>query len=66
MRRKIIAANWKMNMTVNESGSYLDTFLLEVAEEKRLDIVLVPPFTTLAYVSERLNKIQNDTSPPAP
>ena len=59
MRRKIIAANWKMNMTVNESDSYLDTFLLEVAEEKRVDIVLVPPFTTMAHVSERLNKIQN-------
>ena len=59
MRRKIIAANWKMNMTLNESDSYLDTFLLEVAEEKRVDIVLVPPFTTLARVSERLNKIQN-------
>ena len=28
MRRKIIAANWKMNMTQNESDSYLDTFLL--------------------------------------
>ena len=59
MRRKIIAANWKMNMTVNESDSYLDTFLLEVAEEKRVDIVLLPPFTTMAHVSERLNKIQN-------
>ena len=59
MRRKIIAANWKMNMTVNESDSYLDTFLLEVAEEKRVDIVLVPPFTTMAHVSERLNNIQN-------
>jgi len=59
MRRKIIAANWKMNMTQNESESYLDTFLLEVAEEKRVDIVLAPPFTTLAYVSQRLNNIQN-------
>ena len=59
MRRKIIAANWKMNMTLNESDSYLDTFLLEVAEEKRVDIVLVPPFTALARVSERLNNIQN-------
>ena len=59
MRRKIIAANWKMHMTLNESDSYLDTFLLEVSEEKRVDIVLVPPFTAIARVSERLNKIQN-------
>jgi triosephosphate isomerase len=59
MRRKIIAANWKMNMTQNESDSYLDTFLREVAEEKRVDIVLVPPFTALSHVSQRLNNVQN-------
>jgi triosephosphate isomerase len=59
MRRKIIAANWKMNMTVGESDGFLDTFLLEVSEEKRLDIVIIPPFTALARVSERLNKYPN-------
>ena len=59
MRRKIIAANWKMNMTLNESDSYLDTFLIEIAEEKRVDIVLVPPFTALSHVSQRLNNVQN-------
>ena len=59
MRKKIIAANWKMNQTVADATSYLDTFLLEVAEEKRIDIVIVPPFTALAYVSERLSKVQN-------
>jgi len=59
MRKKIIAANWKMNMTVSEAESYLDTFLLEVDDEKRVEIVIVPPFTAIAKVSERLNKIQN-------
>ena len=56
MRRKIIAANWKMNMTVGESDTFLDTFLLEVGDEKRVDIVIVPPFTARARVSERVNK----------
>lgn len=59
MRKKIIAANWKMNMTLTESESYLDTFLRETGEEKRIDIVVIPPFTTLHKISERLNKIQN-------
>ncbi|MGB8355684.1 MAG: triose-phosphate isomerase [Chthoniobacteraceae bacterium] len=59
MRKKIIAANWKMNMTVNEADSYLDTFLLEVSEENRVEIVIVPPFTAIPRVSERLSKIQN-------
>src|ERR1700735_2609432 len=59
MRRKIIAANWKMNMTLNESESYLECFLLEIADEQAVDIVLVPPFTALARVSELLNDVQN-------
>lgn len=59
MRKKIIAANWKMNMTVNEAESYLDTFLLEVDDEKRVEIVIVPPFTAIPKVSERLNNVQN-------
>jgi len=58
MRKKIIAANWKMNMTVGESDTFLDTFLLEIGDEKRVDIVLVPPFTALPRVSERLSRVQ--------
>jgi triosephosphate isomerase len=59
MRKKIIAANWKMNQTVADAATFLDTFLLELAGEKRIDIVIVPPFTALAYVSERLSKEQH-------
>jgi triosephosphate isomerase len=59
MRKKIIAANWKMNQTVADAASYLDSFLLEVADEKRIDIVIIPPFTALSYVSERLSKVQH-------
>ena len=39
MRKKIIAANWKMNQTVADAATYLDNFLIEVADEKRIDIV---------------------------
>jgi triosephosphate isomerase len=59
MRKKIIAANWKMNMTLNESDSFLETFLLEINDEKRVEIVIIPPFTALARVSERLARVQN-------
>lgn len=59
MRRKIIAANWKMNMTVNEAEGFLETFLLELGGENRADIVIVPPFTAIAKVSERLNSVQD-------
>ena len=55
MRKKIIAANWKMNMTVGEADTFLDTFLLELGDEKRADVVIVPAFTALARVSQRLS-----------
>ncbi len=59
MRKKIIAANWKMNMTVGEADAFLDTFLREIGDEKRVDIVLAPPFTALSRVSDRLSRLQN-------
>ena len=59
MRRKILAANWKMNMTLSEADSFLDAFLIEVVNENSVDIVLIPPFTALARVSEKLNEVQN-------
>lgn len=59
MRRKIIAANWKMNMTINEAEGFLETFLLELGDEKRVDVVIVPPFTAIPKVSEKLTDVQN-------
>ncbi len=45
-------------MTLGEADTFLHTFLLEVGDEKRVDIVIIPPFTALARVSEKLNAIQ--------
>ena len=55
MRKKIVAANWKMNMTVGESVAFMDTFLHELGADNSVEIVIVPPFTALAKVSEILN-----------
>jgi len=57
MRKKIIAANWKMNMTVGEATSYVETFLREISDEKRVEIVIAPPFTAIPKVSELLEKV---------
>ncbi len=59
MRRKILAANWKMNMTLSEADSFLEAFLIEVDHENSVDIVIIPPFTALARLSEKLNEVQN-------
>jgi triosephosphate isomerase (TIM) len=56
MRKKILAANWKMNFTQVEAESYLHTFLGEVGEVDDVEIVVVPPFTSipvLAQISEK-------------
>jgi triosephosphate isomerase len=58
MRKKIVAANWKMNMTVGEAGAYMDTFLHELGADSPVEVVIVPPFTALAKVSEILSKAQ--------
>ncbi|MEA3188916.1 MAG: triosephosphate isomerase [Chthoniobacter sp.] len=59
MRKKIIAANWKMNMTCDEAESFVETFLREVGQEDAVEVVIVPPFTALATVSRLLNNVQN-------
>ncbi len=58
MRKKIIAANWKMHMTVSEAEAFLHTFLHEIGDEAGAEVVIVPPFTALAKVSEILGRGQ--------
>jgi len=58
MRKKIIAANWKMNLTVSEAEAFLNTFLHEIGDENGAEVVIVPPFTALAKVSEILGRGQ--------
>lgn len=59
MRKKIVAANWKMNMTQAESAAFMGTFLRELGESSEVEAVIVPPFTALAKVSEALGVSQN-------
>ncbi len=42
MRKAIIAANWKMNMTVDETASYINTFLAESGDDTDVDVVHHP------------------------
>ncbi len=58
MRKKIIAANWKMNQTVADTESFLTDFRLEVEDVSGVDIVIAPPFTSLAKISELLGGSQ--------
>jgi triosephosphate isomerase len=46
-RRRLIAGNWKMNKTPAETESFLRFFLPLVAQNKEVEVVLLPPFTSL-------------------
>ena len=48
-----------MNMTCAEAVSFLDSFLLEIGNESHAEIVIIPAFTAIGKVSERLSKVQN-------
>ncbi len=58
MRKKIIAANWKMNMTVGETESYLENFRNHLESVNGVEIVIAPPFTAIAKLSELLGGSQ--------
>ena len=53
-RKNIIAANLKMNMTPSETAAFLDPFLKTFPEATSVDIVIAPPFVSLAKASETI------------
>src|ERR1700726_2162143 len=59
MRKKIVAANWKMNMTQAESGRFVESLLLDLGDISDVEVVIIPPFTAITKVTESLGKSQN-------
>src|SRR3954453_3017100 len=59
MRKKIVAANWKMNMTQAEAERYMESLLLDLGDIADVEVVILPPFTAIAKVTESLGKAQN-------
>jgi triosephosphate isomerase len=64
IRRPLVAANWKMNMTNEEAKAFLARFLIAISDAARgtqpnaprrrlADVVLCSPFTTLRTVVEQ-------------
>ncbi len=52
MRKKVMAANWKMYKTPDEARDYLREFLPLVAGHDRDEIVVCPPYTDVATALE--------------
>ncbi len=56
MRKKIVAANWKMNMTQGESAQFLESFLRDIGEINDVEVVIIPPFTAIPKVSRGIRQ----------
>jgi len=54
MRKPIIAANWKMHMTPQETDDFLRAFARLVPEKCPIQIVVSPPFVSLCKAQEVL------------
>jgi len=52
-RKKIIAANWKMYKTPEQSQEFMNEFVPLVAGHTRDEIVICPPFVDIAAVVEK-------------
>ena len=44
-----MAANWKMNLTHEEVEPYLERFLTGVGELTKVEVILIPSFTSIAF-----------------
>ena len=53
MRRRIVAANWKMNLTPDEAGD-LVAAIREGIKVKEAEVHIIPPFVDIAVVKDAL------------
>ncbi len=59
MRKKIVAANWKMNMTQTESARFVESLVLDLGDITDVEVVILPPFTAIAKVMDALGASQS-------
>lgn len=60
MRKKIVAGNWKMNMTVAEAANLVQGLKAELSNFREVEVVVCPPFTALSSVSSALQGTNMD------
>ncbi|MEJ5339143.1 MAG: triose-phosphate isomerase [Aquificaceae bacterium] len=53
---KLIAANWKMNLTPSQTGEYLKKFIPLVEDIKDREILICPSFTSLCVAQDMLRE----------
>jgi triosephosphate isomerase len=53
-KRPLVAGNWKMNLTIPEARDLVATILRAGDDVRGVDLVLIPPFTSLGQVARLL------------
>lgn len=53
LRKKIVAANWKMNTTVREGGKLIDELLKNLSGDMDCSVIIAPPFTHLPMLVKK-------------
>lgn len=54
MRHKIIAGNWKMHKSAQETSAFLDNLITEMPEGKEAEVIVAPSFTNLMLAAQIL------------
>jgi triosephosphate isomerase len=54
MRKPFIAANWKLQKTTGETEAFINAFVPKVKDVDDIEILIAPPFTSLAKAAELL------------
>jgi len=54
MRKKIVAGNWKMNLTLQEGLTLVEALKSSISDIQKSDVVVCPPFPFLAPVADAL------------
>ena len=58
-RKPIVAANWKMHNTPQETEDFLRSFLRLVPEKCPIQVVVVPPFVSLVKAAETIHNTRH-------
>ena len=53
-RRCLVAGNWKMNKTPEETGAFIEAFLPNLVDSPNVEVLLIPPYTSLESADRRL------------
>ncbi len=53
-RRCLVAGNWKMHKTPEETRAFIDALLPQVGSSPHADLLLIPPYTSLESAGRRL------------